>query len=34
MGQNSSFIEIILATITCGEGDFLFMRVSTYPHVV
>ena len=29
--QNSLFIEITLATVRCGEGDFLFMRASKYP---
>lgn len=27
------FIEIILATISYGEGGFLFMRVSTHLHI-
>ncbi|RGV36579.1 hypothetical protein DWW16_11370 [Bacteroides clarus] len=31
MCQNSPCIEITPATIICGEGDFLFMRVSTHP---
>ena len=28
--QSSPFIEITLATTICGEGDFLFMRVSIH----
>ncbi len=32
--QNSPCIEITPATIICGEGDFLFMRVSTHPHII
>lgn len=29
--QNSPFNEIILATDSCSEDEFLFIRVLTYP---
>ena len=34
MCQNSPFIEITLATTTCGEGDFYLIRVSTSSYIL
>ncbi len=31
MCQNSPFYEVTLATDSCSEGDFLFIRVLTHP---
>lgn len=31
MCQNSPFYEVTLATDSCSEGDFLFIRVLTQP---
>lgn len=30
-GQSSPFYEVTLATDSCSEGDFLFIRVLTQP---
>lgn len=31
--QNSPFYGVTLVTDNCSEGDFLFIRVLTQPHV-